>query len=172
MRSPSILSVRKRRNEPIKIQVKAPEGKVRINLRIVEVLSAQGHPNILARHPTTFEVTRDRGLTRRGDCVIGVSATRGPRDFSVGFRNLCMHVESRIMIELEAAGIVDTVEGRGSPKLSLKHLRESVGRKSSFVSDRTILIKADKAARDLDRELIHALTSSRTRLHVRVTVEF
>jgi hypothetical protein len=140
-------------------------------MRIVAELLAQGHPNVLAEHQTTFEITRESNLSRRGDCVIGVNASIGPRDLSNEFRNLCRHNESRILVELEAKGIADSIEGRGAPKLTLKHPNEMVGRKSSFVSDRTIMIDADRAACDLDRDLIEALTYSETMLRVRIIVE-
>jgi len=141
-------------------------------LRSVEELCAQGHPNVLAKHPTTFEVTKDTALTLRGDCVIGVNANKGPRDFSEQFIDLCRHDESRIQIQLQADGIVDLIEGRGSRKLTFKHSSESVGRKSSFASNRTIMVQADRAARDLNRELIDALTRCETKLRIRITVEF
>ena len=140
-------------------------------MKIVEELFAQGHPNVLAEHPTTFEITKESNLSRRGDCVIGVNASIGPRDLSNEFRNLCRHSESRILVELEAKGIAESIGGRGAPKLTLKHPSDMVGRKSSFVSDRTIMIGADRAARDLDRDLIKALTYSETMLRVRITVE-
>ncbi len=140
-------------------------------MRIVEELFAQGHPNIRAKHPTTFEVTKDRELTRRGDCVIGVNAGKGLRDLSSEFKDLCRHDESRIVVELEAAGIAEVIVGRGSRKLTLSHSSELVARKSSYTSDRTIMIMADRAACDLSRGLIDALTSSATRLRVRITVE-
>lgn len=141
-------------------------------MRSVEELCAQGHPNVLAKHPTTFEVTKDTALTLRGDCVIGVNANKGPRDFSEQFIDLCRHDESRIQIQLQADGIVDLIEGRGSRKLTFKHSSESVGRKSSFASNRTIMVQADRAARDLNRELIDALTRCETKLRIRITVEF
>lgn len=140
-------------------------------MKVVEELLAHGHPNVLADHPTTFEITRESGLTRRGDCVIGVNATKGPRDLSSEFRNLCRHDESKIMVELEAGGVVESIEGRGGLKLTLSHPSDMVGRKSSFVSNRTIMIGADRAARDLDRNLIEALTSSDTKLRVRIIVQ-
>jgi hypothetical protein len=157
--------------KPIRIQRIVAEG-VWSDLRSVEELYAQGHPNILAKHPTTFEVTKDKALTLRGDCVIGVNANKGPRDFSNQFIDLCRQDESRIQIQFQADGIVDFIEGRGSRKLTFKHSSESVGRRSSFASSRTIMVKADRAARDLNRELIDALTRSETKLWVRITVEF
>lgn len=140
-------------------------------MKIVEELLAQGHPNVLAEHPTTFEITKESNLSRRGDCVIGVNATKSPRDLSNEFRNLCRYSESRILVQLEAAGIAESIEGRGAPKLTLKHPSEMVGRKSSFVSDHTIMIEADRGARDIDRDLIEALTSPDTKLRVCITVE-
>jgi hypothetical protein len=126
----------------------------------------------MATHPTTFEITKHTELTRRGDCIIGVNANKGPLDLSYDFKELCRHDESTIRVELEAAGITESIEGRGSPKLSFDHQSEFVGRTSSYVSNRTIMLRADKAASDLNRELIDALTHSDTRLLVRIIVEF
>ncbi len=132
---------------------------------------AKGHPNITGTHSTTFEITKDTGLTRRGTCLIGVGASIGPRDLPPNFKNLCRTDTSRIIVELHAAGFRDVVEGSGTSGLTLRDSNDFVGRKSSYISDRTIMIKADKAARDLDKDLIEALKSSETQLHVRVSVE-
>lgn len=140
-------------------------------MKLIEELFAQGHSNVVAKHLKTFEITKHANLTRRGDCVIAVNATKGPRDLSAEFKNLCRHDESEILVELEVGGIVEYIEGRGGAKLTLSHSSEMVGRKSSYVSDRTIMIRSDKAACDLGREIIDALTSSSARLHVRITVE-
>jgi hypothetical protein len=103
--------------------------------------------------------------------VIGVNASKGPRDLSSDFGDLCRHDESKITVELEAAGFAEVIVGRGSRKLTLSDSSELVARKSSYISDRTIMIMADRAACDLGRGLIDALTSSATRLRVRITVE-
>ena len=34
-----------------------------------------GHPNITAKHKTTLEFTKDKELSLRGDCIIGVNST-------------------------------------------------------------------------------------------------
>jgi hypothetical protein len=140
-------------------------------MRITEELFARGHPNVLAKHPTTFEITKESNLTRRGNCVIGVEATKGPNALSRQFRYQCQNSESRIVVELEAKGILEVIEGRGSPKLTFSHPAEMVGRTSSFVSNRTIMIQADRAARDLDRDFIGALRFSSTTLCIRIVVE-
>jgi len=36
--------------------------------------SSYSHPNITAKHKTTLEFTKDRNLTLKGDCIIGVNS--------------------------------------------------------------------------------------------------
>jgi len=140
-------------------------------MRMVEEIQAKGHPNISGTHRMTFEITRDSELSRRGDCVIGVSANKGANDFSPAFKEACRSEGARITVHLEAEGINETIHGLGSPNLHLNHPTEIVGRRSLFTSDRTIMVGADKAAFDLDRALISVLKSPRTTLNVQVMVE-
>jgi hypothetical protein len=119
----------------------------------------------------TFEITKDHDLSKRGDCVIGVNANKGPRDFSLEFKEACRREAARVAVRLEALRIVEVIHGLGNQNLTFTHSREMVGRKSSFTSDRTIMIRADKAACDLNRELVSALKSPDTRLDVRILVE-
>lgn len=102
--------------------------------------------------------------------MIGVNANRGPKDFSKQFKDLCRLDDSIIYLELYAGGIVENVQGSGSSKLTFQHPTEIVGRKSEYASDRTVMIKADRAARDLNRDLIEALSSS-AGLRARLIVE-
>jgi hypothetical protein len=43
---------------------------------IKEVIFAQGHENILATHKTTLEFTKDKRLSKKGDCIVAVAGTR------------------------------------------------------------------------------------------------
>ncbi len=140
-------------------------------MRLTEELIAYGHPNVTAKHPTTFEITRDPELTKRGDCVIAVRSTKGPKDLSTDFKHLCRNDETRIILELRVNGFVESIEGRGSHRLTLNHWSDMVGRTSTHISDRTVMIRADKAACDIDRDLIHTLHSSRKKVLVRITAE-
>ena len=140
-------------------------------MRKLEEFYARGHPNISATHAATFEITRDSRLTRRGNCVIGVGASKGPRDFSSEFKQLCQHDDAEIQVELSVEAVTEVIRGRGNAKLTLSHPNECVGRKSTYISDRTIMVGVDKAACDLDREFVALLTSSETMLHVLLTVE-
>jgi len=139
-------------------------------LRIVEEFTARGHPNITATHPTTLEITRDLSLTKMGDCIIAVKATRGLIDLSHHFKDACMNDESRILVELKVSGLVERISGRGSHLLTLAHENDLVIRKSAYVSNRTLMINADKSASDLPRKFIRRLTSASTNIHVRLTV--
>jgi len=141
-------------------------------MRLVETICAQGHPNVLGTHKTTFEVTKDSKLSKRGNCVIGVNADRAADDFEFEFKEACRREEAKITVRLEAAGIIEMIHGLGSRRLNFTHPKEIVGRKSMHTSDRTIMVRADKAASDLNRELIAALRSSNTKLNVQITVEY
>jgi hypothetical protein len=141
-------------------------------MRVTEDFHAYGHPNVTAKHAMTFEITRDSKLTKRGDCVIAVRATKGLADLSAELRALCKKDESGIILELKAAGISEFIEGRGSSRLTLSHSSEIVGRKSTYPSDRTLMIRADKAARDINSDLVHVLKSPDTKLQIRIVVEF
>jgi hypothetical protein len=140
-------------------------------LNSVEEFYAQGHPNVLGTHSMTFEITRDTHLSKRGDCVIAVNATKAPADLSIEFQNLCKQEKSRITITLEAAGIVDMIQGVGNPRLTFYDRSEMVGRKSSFISDRTIMVGANKAAAGLKRSLVEVLKSPTTKLVIRLVAE-
>jgi hypothetical protein len=140
------------------------------DMQLVETIHAQGHPNILGTHNTTFEITRDSYLSKRGNCVIGVGANKAACDFAFMFKEACRRDGARIMVRLEAEGVIETIHGLGSPNLSFGHPKEIVGRKSLYTSDRTIMVGADKAAYDLDRQLIAALKSANTKLNIQIIV--
>lgn len=139
-------------------------------MRIVEEFAARGHPNITATHSTTLEITKGFSLTKMGDCIVGVEATRGLFDLSQNFRTACMNDRSRIFVELGVPGIVERIAGRGSHLLTLADEKDLVVRKSTYVSNRTLMINADKAASDLPRQFIRRLRSASTEIHVRLTV--
>ena len=50
-----------------------------------------------------------------------------------------------------------SVHGNGSKKLTLKHPKDIVLRKSAFTCTRTLAINCDKASSDIPREMIHVL---------------
>ncbi len=126
--------------------------------------SARGHPNVLATHKATLEVTKDSELTTRGDCIIAVAA-----DFSLErIQEIIRSCKNgKIKLTIEAAGIKEEIIAVANNGFCSGH--EIVFRKGSFVSERTLGINAGKAASDLSRELVGRLKSPETT--VSVTIE-
>ncbi len=109
----------------------------------------KGHVNVLATHHSTLEFTKDTELTKRGDCILGVGA-----DFSYE-ELLKLKDKNEITITISVDNIKEIIKARLNKEFSDKH--EIVIRKTGFLSDRTLGIKADKAAIDLSRELVKKL---------------
>lgn len=126
---------------------------------------AHGHKNIKATHRTTFEITKNEHLTPRGDCIIGVGATCSVEDLPENLKDL---LKKGYFFEIELSlpdyGISERVVGRGDIKLTLNHPEDIVVRKSSYICSRTLLIKANKAAADLSREMVEYLKEKSTEL--------
>ena len=137
---------------------------------IEEVIRAEGHEHVTARHTSTLEVTTDDYLTPAGDCIVGINADRAAADFAPGFIRACRDPGRRIEVSLEAGPHVDRIVGRGHPELSFESERSIVARTSTYVDGRTVLVGADGAARDVNRGLIEALADGQP-LTVRLVVE-
>jgi len=123
------------------------------------VVSAQGHENVSAEHASTLEVTSDDFLTPAGDCILGIEADTAPADFDDDFIAACQSADATITATLEADGHRVVVAGSGHPDLSFENGRSHVLRTSDYVDDRTVMVGADAAAGDVDRDLVAALAS-------------
>ena len=137
-----------------------------------ELVRARGHPNVRATHPTTLEITRETHLTPRGDCIVAVGADKGARDLSKAFKEAARREGAliRITIEVPSRGLREVIMARGHPGLTFEHPTDMVVRKSDYVCGRTVAIRADKAAKDLSRELVEALKDPRTEVLIRLEV--
>ena len=133
-------------------------------------IRACGHENVSAKHASTLEVTRDDWLTPAGDCILAIEADTTPKAFADEFTAACADAAATISMTIEAAGHSDTVTGTGHPDLTHTDDRSLVSRTSSYVDDRTLMINADKAAADIDRELVAALATG-VDVTVTITVE-
>ncbi|MEM3671170.1 MAG: DUF371 domain-containing protein [Thermoprotei archaeon] len=127
-----------------------------------------GHPNIRATHPTTLEFTTEPHVTLRGDCVVGVACTMAAFTLPADFKRIARSQGSQITFEISSMGVADVVTGIGDPLLDFSNTVSMVIRKSGYVSDRTVALKADKAAADLSRRLIRHLQTG-AKLEVTVT---
>ncbi|MFN3384449.1 MAG: DUF371 domain-containing protein [Archaeoglobaceae archaeon] len=134
---------------------------------IIFEVTAFGHPNITARHRTTLEVTKDCEISKRADCIIGVSADKSvseiPKEAKIALRN-----GARVEVEmiLKDYGLKETIYGFGSSDMSFSHERDIVIRKSEYVCGRTLLIRASKSAKDISREFVELLKNKKTELRL------
>lgn len=120
---------------------------------------AYGHPNITATHEKTFEFTKDKELTLKGDCIIGVNA-----DFSLE--------EIKPLLKAEKIEIIVKIENekiRSTAKINKtfcdKH--EIVVRKTNYLSTRTLAFNADKVAADF-LPLVQKLKNPNTLIEVEI----
>ncbi|MEM1589165.1 MAG: DUF371 domain-containing protein [Candidatus Bathyarchaeia archaeon] len=140
-------------------------------MRAVEVINAFGHENIRAAHRTTLEITKERELSVRGDCIIAVSADKGFPDFKPEFKEFLRKDGARLVVQINVDGMTETVSAFGSSRLVFGHPTDLVVRKSNHICERTLAVRADKAACDLSRELVAALRNPMQRVKIILTVE-
>ncbi|MDA4125245.1 MAG: DUF371 domain-containing protein [Thaumarchaeota archaeon] len=127
-----------------------------------ETVLFRGHPMVSSLHPTTIEVTTEEHLTPRGDCIIGVGASKGCAGLSEPFKQAIRRRGSKVTFILRAGEERFQFTAQGDPSLTLSHPRDIVIRKSRFTSDRTIALGAAAAARDIPARLVACLRDPRT----------
>ena len=124
---------------------------------------ASGHPNILGTHKTTLEFTKDKDLTSNGNCIVGVKA-----DFDLGELKMFIKKtgnENIIMTIKTADGkIKEMIHGKLNP--GFDNSNEVVIRKTDFLSERTLMINANKAAFELNRDLIADLKKKEAKITI------
>ncbi|MBD3205002.1 DUF371 domain-containing protein [Candidatus Bathyarchaeota archaeon] len=130
-----------------------------------------GHPNITCKHETTVMITKDDHLTLRGDCIAAIQSEIGLKDLSKDIKKLARDEKTKITLILEVENQRFKVTGRGHPNLTYKHPRDMVARKSSYACDRTLMILADKAAIDVDRELVDLLRIDGKMIEIEIIFE-
>lgn len=138
---------------------------------VTVVIFARGHENILSTHKTTFEVTKEEHLSKRGDCIVAVDATMGIADLPVEFKKAAATDHSKITITIETDTLKETAKAFGSSKLQFTHPTDLVVRKSDYTCGRTLAIKANKASVDFSRELVEKLKNPKQTVKVTITAE-
>lgn len=133
------------------------------------IFHAYGHPAILSTHPSTLEITTSRELTRRGDCVVAVKSSGAVRNLSEGLKRALSSSSGRGRLELRVGPYEFTVEGRGDPRLTFLHETDLVVRKSAFISDRTLMIHADKSSMDIPRDMVRMLQDPKNSVTVEIS---
>ncbi len=126
--------------------------------------TAYGHKNVQATHKTTLEITKETYLTLKGDCIVGIRSSIACSDIPQEALELAKHENCKIKLILNIENKTEIITGYGHPKLTYKNPTSFVIRKSSFVCDRTLMIKADKSAKDLAREFVDLLKNENTKI--------
>lgn len=117
-------------------------------------INTKGHRNVTSHHKSTFEITKDPEIGPTADCIIGVDMDRTMLNFPQELKDMISNSDTKIIVELRTENGYDEITGFGHGDLTLTHPTDIVIRKSDYICPRTLMINADKAARDLDSELI------------------
>jgi len=126
---------------------------------------------VRSTHPTTIEVTTEDHLTPKGDCIVGVSASAGCAQLDSQLKEGLRREGSRVTIRMFVGPYTFEVKAEGDPRLELSHPHDIVIRKSDYVSDRTLAVHADAAARDIPREIVRQLRNPGTMGRLEIEVE-
>lgn len=138
-------------------------------MKKTEVILAYGHELIKATHKTTLEITKDKSLTERGNCIIAVGSNKSISDLSREFMDAVKQPKAEVTIKIEADGEKEYVTASGNSRVTYSHPTDIVIRKSSYICNRTLAVNADKAAADLSRRLINKLQKPIQPIHITLT---
>lgn len=86
---------------------------------------------------------------------------KGMLNFPEEFKKEIASSDTKIIVELKTENACDEITGYGHEDLTLTHPTDIVCRTSDYVCPRTLMIGADKAARDLDEQLISDLKNEK-----------
>lgn len=125
----------------------------------------------MATHKTTLELTKEKDVRGRGDCIIAVSANKGVADLSEDFKKLAKSSSCEISVRIEVGDSHTEIRGFGHPNLTFEHPSDIVLRRSHFTCSRTLMVGANKAAVDIDRALVRKLQNPEQEVQVELVAE-
>jgi hypothetical protein len=136
-----------------------------------EKILAFGHVNIQAIHPLTLMFTKEKHLSKTGDCIVAVASDKAVADLSPEFKDKLRKPNAKLTILIEANGLTEQINASGSPKLILTNPTDMVIRKSDYICNRTLAIHADKAANGLPRTFVEKLKDPKQEVKVTLIVQ-
>ena len=134
-------------------------------MKILDIIYANGHKNISCRHKSTIEVTKKKNLSKRGDCILAVGASKGCYDLNNDLKTQIWK-GSKISVIIKVGIIKDSLFGFGSEKLKLLNKSDIVFRKSDYICDRTVLINCNKASSQINKKIIKSLIDPQTHVEL------
>jgi hypothetical protein len=117
-----------------------------------------------------LEVTRDKEIGKTADCIIGVSSDSVMDDIPLQMKMALKQEKTIIKLILKTENGKDEIYGYGHPLLTLDHPTDMVCRTSDYTCSRTLMIRADKAACDLNPLLIEDLKGGKV-LEVKIIID-
>ena len=124
-------------------------------------IKTKGHKNVSSLHKSTFEITKDQEIGPTADCIIGVAMDNTMNEFPQEFKSKIANSNTKVTVILDTENGYDEIVGFGHENLTLNHPTDIVCRKSDYTCSRTLMINANKAARDLDLNLIEDLKNEK-----------
>ncbi len=124
-------------------------------------IKTKGHKNVSSLHKSTFEITKDQEIGPAADCIIGVDMDNTMNEFPQEFKSKIANKNTKITVILDSENGHDEIVGFGHDDLTLTHPTDIVCRTSDYVCSRTLMINANKSAKDLDLALIEDLKNEK-----------
>ena len=130
-----------------------------------------GHPNIQSLHLRAIEVTKNPNLTLRGDCIIGVRASKACKDLNPSLQRLLKKEDSVVRLSIITGNLFYRLNAFGNSRIMLLDAQDIVIRKTNFVCSRTLCVNSDKASFDIPREIIRSLQDPERKAVLSIYIE-
>jgi uncharacterized protein len=88
---------------------------------------------------------------------VAVNSSGGVQSLPEDLKRVLSSSGGRGRLALRVGSLEFVVVGRGDPRLTFSHETDLVVRKSGFISDRTLMIFADKSSVDIPRDMVRLL---------------
>ena len=124
-------------------------------------IRTKGHKNVSSLHRSTFEITKDTEIGPTADCIIGTDMDKTMLNFPNDFKDKIADSDTKITVILDTENGHDEIVGFGHEDLTLTHPTDIVCRTSDYTCPRTLMIRSDKAAKDLDEKLVEDLKNGK-----------
>lgn len=118
-----------------------------------------GHRNIRATHKNTIEFTKEKELSIKGDCILGVNA-----DFDLKKIKGFIKDKKKLKLKIIVDDVSDELEF--VPNQNFNDNKEMVLRLGEFKSERTLGIRAEKAAKHIKRQIVEKMKEHRKKMVV------
>ena len=70
---------------------------------------AFGHENIQAIHPTTLMFTKEKHLSKTGDCIVAIAADKALSDLTQTFKDNLRKPNTKLSIIIKVGGLTEQI---------------------------------------------------------------